>query len=362
MIKPACFEKEWIENFRKQREFSRINPPVLEKMIHALYLLQNLKKQGLDFVFKGGTSLILLLENANRFSVDIDIVLNRKYENDSTRKEIESVLSEIVSNSNFRGWALDEKRSYREGVPKAHYKLDYQPKYDPSGHILLDILFEKNYYPSVIEIPVQTKWIESDEIVNVFVPDVDSITGDKLTAFAPNTTGIKYGAGKELEIAKQLFDIGNLFEKVDSVETAAKSFNVFAVEGIRYRSLTIGASEVLNDVIETAKTIALRDRNRDEPYKSHYNELQKGIRSLNNFIISGNFRPDDAVTASAKAAYLAAKILAEDYAVLERYEAEDVSVLNVENVEWNFLNRLKRLPDKSAFFYWYKTLEILGGL
>jgi hypothetical protein len=72
MINPACFEKEWIENFRKQKEFSRINPPVLEKMIHALYLLQNLKKQGLNFVFKGGTSLILLLENARRFSVDID--------------------------------------------------------------------------------------------------------------------------------------------------------------------------------------------------------------------------------------------------------------------------------------------------
>ncbi|MDQ3747660.1 MAG: nucleotidyl transferase AbiEii/AbiGii toxin family protein [Acidobacteriota bacterium] len=359
MINPACFEKEWIENFRKQREFRRINPPILEKMIHALYLLQNLKKQGLDFVFKGGTSMILLLENANRFSVDIDIVLNKKYENDSTKKEIESVLSEIVDGSNFQAWTLDERRSYRKGVPKAHYKLDYQPKFDPSGHILLDILFEKNYYPNIIEIPVQTNWIESDEIINVFVPDVDSITGDKLTAFAPNTTGIKYGAEKELEIIKQLFDVGNLFEKVDSVETVAKSFNAFVVEEISYRNLTIGATEVLNDVIETAKIIALRDRNRDEPFKSHYNELQKGIRSFSNFIISGNFRPDDAVTASAKAAYLSAKILAKDYAALERYNGEDITRLNVESPEWNFLNRLKRLPDKSAFFYWYKTLETL---
>lgn len=362
MINPACFEKEWIENFRKQKEFSRINPPVLEKMIHALYLLQNLKKQGLDFVFKGGTSLILLLENANRFSVDIDIVLNKKYENDSTRKEIESILSEIVDGSNFQAWTLDDRRSYKEGIPKAHYKLDYQPKYDPSGHILLDILFEKNYYPNIIEIPVQTKWIESDEIINVFVPDIDSITGDKLTAFAPNTTGIKYGAGKELEIIKQLFDIGNLFEKVDSVETTAKSFNAFVVEEISYRGLTIGAPEVLNDIIETAKIIALRDRNRDEPFKSHYDELQKGIRSFNNFIISGSFRPDDAITASAKAAYLAAKILNENYDALERFNNDDIAELNIENQEWNFLNRLKRLPDKSAFFYWYKSLEKLEVL
>ena len=181
----------------------------------------------MDFVFKGGTSLILMLENANRFSVDIDIVLNKNYESESIKKEIEDILSKIVNNSNFQAWTLDERRSYRDGVPKAHYKLDYLPKYDPSGQILLDILFEKNYYPNIIEIPVNTKWIESDEIINVSVPDVDSITGDKMTAFAPNTTGIKYGTGKELEIIKQLFDIGNLFEKVDSVETIAKSFNAF---------------------------------------------------------------------------------------------------------------------------------------
>ena len=66
------------------------------------------------------------------------------------------------------------------------------------------------------------------------------------------------------------------------------------------------------------------------------------------------------MTASAKAAYLAAKILTEDYVALEKYNGEDISGLNVKNTEWNFLNRLKRLPDKSAFFYWYKTLEILG--
>src|SRR5437868_1773321 len=124
MIKDACFEKDWIEGFRKQKQFGKINSPLLEKMIHALYLVQNLRKQGLDFVFKGGTSLILLLENANRFSVDIDIVLNKKYEAESTRGELAGVLDEIVEDSRFTGWTLDERRSYKEGVPKAHYKLN----------------------------------------------------------------------------------------------------------------------------------------------------------------------------------------------------------------------------------------------
>lgn len=228
MIDPICFEKEWIEAFKKQKEYEKINPPVLEKMIHALYLLQNLKKLGFDFVFKGGTSLILLLENANRFSVDVDIVVDKDYGIEGTRDEVERILDKVVENSSFIKWTLDERRSYKEGIPKAHYKLDYSAKYNPSGHILLDILFEKNLYPNIIEIPIETNWIKSGEIINVSVPSIDSIIGDKLTAFAPNTTGIKYQKGKELEIIKQLFDIGNLFEKIDFVPVVAESFNAFA--------------------------------------------------------------------------------------------------------------------------------------
>ncbi|MCP5050165.1 MAG: nucleotidyl transferase AbiEii/AbiGii toxin family protein, partial [bacterium] len=72
MILPESFTKEWIERFKQQKEFSRINPPVLEKMIHALALAEALKKAGMSFIFKGGSSLILLLEKERRFSVDID--------------------------------------------------------------------------------------------------------------------------------------------------------------------------------------------------------------------------------------------------------------------------------------------------
>ncbi len=359
MIRPICFEKEWIEDLRKQKGSRRLNPPLLEKMIHALYLLQNLKKQGLDFVFKGGTSLVLLLEDANRFSVDIDIIANKPYDNPSTRSEIESLLNRIVDDSNFQSWKLDDSRSYQEGVPKAHYKLEYQPRYDPSGYILLDILFEKNYYPNLIEVPVQAQWIESDEIISVTVPDIDSITGDKLTAFAPNTTGIKYGSDKELEIIKQLFDIGHLFDRVDSIGVLATSFEAFVNEEAGYRGLSIGTNDVLSDIIETSKTIARRDKNTEEPYKSNFSELKKGILQFGPFLISGSFHLDEAITASAKAAYLAAKLSVKDHSTLKRSEGEDISGLLIEDPDWNFLNKLKKLPDKSAFYYWYQTVALL---
>ena len=38
--------------------------------------------------------------------------------------------------------------------------------------------------------------------------------GDKLTAFAPHTTGIKIDAEKELEIIKQMFDCATLLREI----------------------------------------------------------------------------------------------------------------------------------------------------
>lgn len=51
---------------------------LLEKTIGALYLLENLVNEGLEFIFKGGTSLVLLLNDLKRFSVDVDIITRRK--------------------------------------------------------------------------------------------------------------------------------------------------------------------------------------------------------------------------------------------------------------------------------------------
>ncbi|WP_420477408.1 nucleotidyl transferase AbiEii/AbiGii toxin family protein, partial [Noviherbaspirillum sp. ST9] len=218
MIKLHCFQKEWIDGFREQEAYKRINPPLLEKMIHALSLLQYLQKHGLNFVFKGGTSLILLLKDSNRFSVDIDIIT------EDTRETIESKLDQVIEASHFKGWKLDEKRSYGEGIPKAHYELEYDSNVNKgSNYILLDILFEKAHYPSIQKRAIQSNWIEAEQIIEIDLPTVEAITGDKLTAFAPTTTGILYGKGKELEIIKQLFDLGNLFNEIKTLEEVKAS-------------------------------------------------------------------------------------------------------------------------------------------
>jgi predicted nucleotidyltransferase component of viral defense system len=364
MIKEHCFTEEWLDSFKKQAAHKRIDKAILEKMIYALHLLERIKTNGLDFVFKGGTSLVLLLEEGNRFSIDIDIICN------TDRETLEKILSKVIDSSNFKSFELDEHRSYKEGVPKAHYSFSFdsatQGKY--SGTILLDVLIEDFIYPELTEKPVQTKWIETENETKIVVPTIDSITGDKLTAFAPNTVGIPYFKGKDqqpfsMEICKQLFDLSKLFERIENMEVVAKSFEAFAIQEIEYRKTKtsdLSAEKVLQDTIGTCAILAKKGKGSADE-KQKFTELQNGIRAFGTgFLMNGNFRIDDAVPAAARIAYLSAKILHKDLSPIEYFQGEDIKELNIENQDWNFLNRLKKQPDKSGFYYWYKALEVMN--
>lgn len=119
MIKAESFEKAWLESHRARKGYEKINPPLVEKMIHALHLVEQLAFQGLDFIFKGGTSLILLLEDAGRFSIDIDIIT------EASRAQIEHTLAAVCNQPPFQRFELSAHRSYKGGIPKAHYALYY---------------------------------------------------------------------------------------------------------------------------------------------------------------------------------------------------------------------------------------------
>lgn len=363
MIKEHCFTEEWLDSFKKQKEHQRIDKAILEKMIYALHLLERMKANGLEFTFKGGTSLVLLLEEGNRFSIDIDIICN------TDRQALETILNMVIESSNFESFELDDHRSYKNGIPKAHYSFTFNSvtKGKYSGTILLDVLIEDSIYPVLTKKPIQTKWIEIEKETNISIPTIDSIIGDKLTAFAPNTVGIPYFKGKgqqpfSMEICKQLFDLSKLFERIENMETVAQSFEAFAAQEIEYRKTEtsdITSEKILQDTIDTCSILAKKGKGSADE-KSKFTELQKGIRAFGTgFLMNGNFRIDDAVPAAARIAYLSAKILHKDFSPIEYFQDHEVKELNIENQDWSFLNRLKRQPNKSGFYYWYKALEVM---
>ncbi len=364
MISDKCFTVEWLESFKKQRKHKSIQTNILEKMIYAFHLLEQLKNNGLEFVFKGGTSLVLLLDEENRFSIDIDIICK------TSKNELEVVLNNVVENSKFTSVTLNNNRSYKPGVPKAHYEFYFNSVFNIKvpAKILLDVLIEDPIYPEMVEIPIQTKWIEVNDKTMVKTPSIDSIIGDKLTAFAPNTIGIPYYKGNKsfaMEICKQLFDLSRLFEKISNMKVVSKSFMLHAEQEIAFRKKIdkeqkLTPETVLKDTIETCVVITKRDSNKEEPAKSNFKLLQEGIKAFGTgYLMSGNFRIDDAVAASSKVALLAAKILVGDLSPVLYYNSEDIQAMVIENQRWNFLNKLKKQPDKSVFYYWYQAIQLL---
>jgi len=75
MITDNSFTKQWIQSikFVKQGQYE-----TLEKVVYAMYLLEELVKTEVFFVFKGGSSLLLHFQDLQRFSIYIDILVEKK--------------------------------------------------------------------------------------------------------------------------------------------------------------------------------------------------------------------------------------------------------------------------------------------
>lgn len=363
MIKDESFTKEWLQSFRTLPEHSRINLIILEKMIYALHLLENLAKTNLKFIFKGGTSLTLLIKNFSRFSIDIDII------SPASISEIEQSIAIAVKSSRFKSFILDEKRSFRPGVPKLHYQLLFESQFSTSysGEIQLDILLEDSIYTKTKKISISNKWIAVDGVVEVTVPTIEAITGDKLTTIAAPSIGIPYyrnGISLMANIVKQIFDLGSLFDCTNEVKEISDNFLKVARKEIGYRVSTgnvnpIEPYEILNQIITSSAVFARRETG-SVGDRQRFNDLIKGLNSFGSgYLTNGKFNIEEAITSAGKVALLAAKIRTEDFSPILKYQGDEISHLTITSPEWNFLNKLKRLPDKSAFYYWYRAAEIL---
>ncbi|HEY5745540.1 MAG TPA: nucleotidyl transferase AbiEii/AbiGii toxin family protein [Chryseolinea sp.] len=357
MIDNHSFSAEWLTEKRKTH--AKADPSIMEKVIYALCLLQQLKKSGLTFIFKGGTSLLLLLPDPARFSVDVDIVVSP----DLSREAIGEFLNKVKDEGIFVDMELDEKRSYNGRIPKAHYRFVYQSQYSGKPQeVLLDILFEKNQYPVCVERAIACEWIRLQaNALFVTTPDVNSLAGDKLTAFAPNTIGVPYGAEKEREIIKQLFDVGMLYPLIDNIETVKVSYKSIAAIEIAYRALPeLTHEDVLNDTIATALILARRESQENASDGARFSELMLGIKQFIYFVYNGRFRIDDAILASAKAALLAAAIKTDFQGTLPVFDpsAENGSY-GIHHPEYSFLNKKLKHIRGGALFYWSEIVKLL---
>ena len=354
MIDLENITPEWIEKVSKRnRNADKI---LVEKAIRALLLLEGLEKQNIPFVFKGGTALMLHLDSARRLSIDIDIILSDKPDN------LDEMLDKLAEEQGFLH-KEEQKRAARTKIDKAHYKFFYTPLHKTrkdEEFVLLDILFEKVQYQKLIPLHVRSSFIpEKGSPLTVQSPCLEDITGDKLTAFAPNTTGIPYFKGTDsmsMEIIKQLYDLGNLADEVSDTGIISATFRAIAGTELSYRDLEkLTEQDVLEDIYQTALCIVTRGRDG----KGNFEELQKGIQRISRFVFSESYHLEKAITDASKAAYLA-MLIKYDSKEIEKYtDPLEMRAWVIGSPLDTKLNRLKK-SNPEAFFYWYKIFLLIN--
>jgi len=351
MIDPTSYGKEQLTKLRTANK--GIDPTLCEKMIRALGLLEKLAESKLDFVFKGGTSLILLVEKPERFSIDIDI-------NTTESKEtIENILEDIVRQGLFKHYH-EKVREYR-GIPKAHYYCYYDSELNGrENHVVLDVLFDEHYYPKVINTPIRSHWFKNmSETIYVKTPDIDSLLGDKLTVFAPNTTGIRYKKGKAMQIIKQLFDIDRLFDHIVDMGTVRESFQQIAAKELAYRKLKLSPQDVLNDILKTSLIVSTFP-GKGKGDIPEMIELIDGMKRFKSYPINMKYRTDDAILSASKAAYLASILLNEQLEIKHYKDDIKLPELDFPNGYKHIMKLKRRLPE--AHYYWHKAIELHNNI
>ena len=345
MITQDNFTKENIERLQK---ISGNDPSLLEKTVYAFGLLEAISKVGMPFIFKGGTCLMLLLEKPRRLSTDIDIIVE-------PGTDVEAFIQKAGQILPFKSQEEDVRKG-RNNIEKRHYEFTYDsPINDKPLVILLDILFEENYYQTLLEKPIKNDLLLTDgENLTVRIPDVNSILGDKLTAFAPHTTGIPFGVDKELEIIKQLYDCYTLSKEMTNYAEVREVYKSVAVTELGYRGMDYSVNDVLRDTISSCFCIIAKGG----IDKEEYTYFSDGIRRIGGHIYSERFNGELAAYIACEVLYLAACLYTDaKYVVIdnpEEYMNDKLSFRGAKAI--NYLRKV----NLESYAYVVTAVKLLG--
>jgi len=364
MFPAAAFTPDWITTQRRQ--LGNCDPAILERCVHALTLLGYLVESGLPFIFKGGTSLLLHLPEVRRLSIDIDIVCGEK----------RAVVNEVVARIGKMPPFLRSEESIREHLfaplPKRrHFKFYYRSALGsrPELPILLDVVEETRVPHIITELPIRTSFLTPEREIKVKLPTLESLLGDKLTAFAPSTTGVLLRKsdgtpGDVMQVAKQLFDVGVLFPSATKYNELADTY--YAVQELEseYRESRPTREAALKDTIQACLAVAATAANIDDYPDARL--LQDGFQRLQGHITWPGFAAnrEHRRTMAARAAVLAAHLQAGvpfDF-VAHQYtnSPEQIEALRAASLAGTplvWLDRVKGV-NPEAYHYFHRAIQL----
>jgi hypothetical protein len=212
-----------------------------ELVVHCLELVSQLVHHGLAFRFKGGNSLLVLLEDPQRFSIDVDIVTTE------TKEAMIALVDTITRECELFTRCEVRQPKTKPWLPMISFKLFFRSHYqkDEDAFVMLDAVLEPAPYGGVTKRVRCRDLYESDQ--NVEVPSVSGLIGDKLLTIGPATLGIPLGKGKEAQRLKHVFDVSLLSRNgYDVSEVRASVVGCMAQEN-RIQGRECGFEEILRD-------------------------------------------------------------------------------------------------------------------
>lgn len=363
MFAPECLTKDWIVKEARRQGTQAV---VLEKSIHALLLVGRLRQVGLDFVFKGGTSLMLHFNTARRLSIDVDIASLEPLE------KVQEALSEVCDGAPFLQWSHQQWRD-SENPPTKYFQVNYTSALDDStAAVQLDVLEVANAYSVVEEKIIRTDFLKVVTEVAVRIPTVDCLLGDKLAAFAPSTIGILYqpthkitGEPTEprpIRVMKQLFDVGELLIHAKEPGLVDETYRRHFAHQNGYRGGGFTLEQALNDSVDAAYQLSQIDlKPVIENEKTTF--FRQGHGRINTHLIGARYTLQDAKNSAARAALLATAIRTGQLeGVLGPIVLPSTDVLRGQRITgtWDKLDRLRNVSAE-AFHRWYLVSMLEQG-
>jgi len=364
MFPKHAFEQDWLKG--QARAMGGCAPQILERCVHALTLLGHLEESGLPFVFRGGTCILLHLPEIHRLSIDIDIICA------VTGKELESVLDAVGRRPPF----TRHEESVRDGdrLPRRrHFKFFYSSalnvnEYAPPS-VMLDVVEEVEEIHKLESKPITTGFLEAENEIKVLLPTVSSLLADKLTAFAPSTTGVplwkKDGTpGDVVQVVKQLFDVGMLFDHATNGADFQETYDRAQAQEANYRGGIHSREATLEDTI--AHCIAASPlKPKVQNTFPEYALLRDGYLGMRGHL-TRKFSEQDFRAMAARTALLAAHLQTRNIIDFEsaRYAGtkEQIAALRAasfNNTQWDWADGLRQV-NPEAYHYWLAASRLLG--
>jgi len=346
MLLRENFTEKHIKELQKS---SNRDPILLERAVYAYGLLEALARVEMPFIFKGGTCLMLLMERPQRLSTDIDIIVRPGTDLDKYLRKA----SEIFPFQQVE----ERKRIGTNKIEKRHFKFTYNsPINNRPFFIFLDVLFVENHYEELVMKEIRNELLlTTPEYLLVSIPSADCILADKLTAFAPNTTGIPLNKDRAMEVIKQLYDVCSLLDIFTDYQKVRNTYTRIAKAEIAYRGIDKTPEDCLQDTFDAALCIASRGKVNVGEYPLYV----RGIRNLRGHIYSEYYTPEIAAGRATKVLFMTACLLTgTDYVPVSDYrEYVDQRISSERLMPLRYLRKV----NPEAYAYTIKTDGLLSS-